>query len=269
MRATSENGSCCNRSVIFHLGIFLFVSIALINCPNGYAIPIKGRNGGLPCAVCTALVALTEQLSVIHNETLVDAYSRLCSFLPVPKFRNACLALGEFYIPKIVKILINEVTADVVCHGVGICFTEKGLPSCKAFLPKGDFELLAARAKRQLVGELWKKSDLGPQFESQQPMFDPCILPGLKELCELFAKVFTYHKPLVDPDNDLFASLVEAYRGVSWRGKDCNDGNPMIHPGAKPIKGDIWFDSNCNGIKGVDPDSGQSYEDLLCSGLTN
>ena len=55
-------------------------------------------------------------------------------------------------------------------------------------------------------------------------------------------------------------------RGSSWKGKDCNDLDKNIHPGAKPIGDDRVMDSNCNGIFGNVPNSaGQSYEQLFCN----
>lgn len=242
---------------------FFVVYLTIFSCWNGAAIPIKGRNGGVPCAVCTAVVALTEQMGVIYNETIKESFDRFCQVLPV-KVRNACTLVGDFFIPQIVELLIDDVTADVVCHALRICFKETGLPYCHAFPPKqGDFQSSVARAKRKLAG---KKSYWKTHSQEHDEMFDPCSLPELKELCELLAKVFTNDLPIFDPDKDLFSSYLQSWRGVSWRGRDCHDGDSKVHPGAKPVKGDIFSDSNCNGIKGFDPDTGLSYEDLLCSG---
>ena len=245
--------------------IFSLLVFSSLCCRSGVGIP-KGVNGGVACAACTAVIALTEQMTVIYNETFVQSYDRLCRLLPAPMFRNACIALGEHYIPEIVKILIDDVTADVVCHGIGLCFTEQGLPFCHAFPPKEDFKFQIARSKKRLAKKVWGSINSKLSSGGHKPRFNPCTLPGVKNLCQLFEKVFTNDKPLIDPDKDSFSSLVQAWRGISWRGKDCNDGDPMIYPGAKPLNGDIWFDSNCNGIKGVDLDTGRSYEHLLCSG---
>jgi acyloxyacyl hydrolase len=46
----------------------------------------------------------------------------------------------------------------------------------------------------------------------------------------------------------VFNCDLKALRGTSWRGKDCNDFNAKIHPGAKPTGSDELEDSNCNGI---------------------
>ena len=37
-------------------------------------------------------------------------------------------------------------------------------------------------------------------------------------------------------------------RGTNWRGKDCDDFNHNVHPGARPVNSDVEVDSNCNGI---------------------
>lgn len=91
---------------------------------------------------------------------------------------------------------------------------------------------------------------------------------------------------------DAFSPL-PTLRGSDWRGRDCNDRDAAVHPGARPLNQDMASDSNCNGpagtgvwapeharsphlltwgrppwagIYGVDPQSGEPYETLLCSG---
>ena len=51
-------------------------------------------------------------------------------------------------------------------------------------------------------------------------------------LYEQLYNTFNNHEPLVDLDGDKF-SVVETFRGTSWRGKDCNDFEKSIHPGRK------------------------------------
>jgi acyloxyacyl hydrolase len=72
--------------------------------------------------------------------------------------------------------------------------------------------------------------------------------------------------PVIDLDNDGF-STIPIFRGYDFRGKDCNDFLPNVHPGVKHFTGhDQTIDYNCNGISGTDTVTGKSYKDLLCSG---
>lgn len=233
-----------------------------VNLSNteSYGVP-KGVNGGVVCVACTALVALTEQLSVVHNVTFVEAYVKLCDVLP-NLYRNACISLGEYYIPQAIKLIEAEFTADVICHAIHLCYKEKGQPFCHAFPPKKDIGESVSQAKEEVASKLlYESARLHPP---KDPAFDPCTLEGVKELCQLFNKVFTNDLPLIDLDNDTYSASVEAWRGTSWRGRDCDDINHLSHPGAKPRDWDIVFDSNCNGIHGKDPIFGKPYEELLC-----
>lgn len=240
----------------------LVTFILLCSAPSGYAIP-KGVNGGVGCVTCTAIVALTEQLSVVHNETFVEAYNRLCHVLP-NLYRNACVSLGDFYIPQIIKLLETKVTADVICHAIYLCYQEKGQPYCRAFPPEGDFHKKVSQAREEMATKLFHESASFRYPEG--PAFDPCTLDGVKDLCKLFNKVFTNDLPLIDWDNDTYSAEVESWRGTSWRGKDCDDLSHHSHPGAKPIDWDEAVDSNCNGISGKDPIFGRPFEELFCRG---
>ena len=72
--------------------------------------------------------------------------------------------------------------------------------------------------------------------------------------------------PGVDLDGDGH-STYPGLRGTSWKGKDCNDFNKNVRPGAIPTGGDRLEDVNCNGIFGLMPNSStQSYEDYFCKG---
>ncbi|XP_021349961.1 acyloxyacyl hydrolase-like isoform X2 [Mizuhopecten yessoensis] len=90
-----------------------------------------------------------------------------------------------------------------------------------------------------------------------------CELPGIKIICNWIDKILDKHVPVIDLDGDRYSTF-QALRGSSWRGKDCDDSRKDIHPGSRPIQSDRDKDSNCNGIMGVDPVSGQPYEDLYC-----
>ena len=238
--------------------------VYLSNTEN-YGIP-KGVNGGVVCVACTAVVALMEQLSIVHNVTFVEAYVKLCDVLP-NVYRNACISLGEYYIPQVIKLIEAEFTADVICHAIYLCYKEKGQPFCHAFPPKKDIKENVLQAKEEVASKLFYES--ARLHPPKDPAFDPCTLEGVKELCKLFNKVFTNDLPLIDLDNDTYSASVESWRGTSWRGRDCDDINHLSHPGAKPRDWDIVFDSNCNGIHGKDPIFEKSYEELLCKGWSS
>jgi acyloxyacyl hydrolase len=90
-----------------------------------------------------------------------------------------------------------------------------------------------------------------------------CDLPGIKEICKILDNVFNNEFPLVDIDQDHFGTET-TFRGSSWRGKDCNDVDGNVHPGARAIDGDASVDHNCNGIVGSDSASGLPYENEYC-----
>lgn len=71
------------------------------------------------------------------------------------------------------------------------------------------------------------------------------------------------HLPYFDDDGDMFSNF-GGLRGHDWRGKDCDDSNPNIFPGR--LDPDVGADNNCNGIFGVDPNTGIPYETQWCDG---
>lgn len=93
---------------------------------------------------------------------------------------------------------------------------------------------------------------------------DLCKIPTFKPICDMIARFANNHMPLEDVDSDGFSDL-RTFRGTSWRGKDCNDLDGRVYPGRRTT-GDALIDTNCNGIYGTDPRTGQTYEELFCSG---
>ena len=89
-------------------------------------------------------------------------------------------------------------------------------------------------------------------------------LQSSKPICDIIEKFGDDHLPIEDVDEDYF-SYVKTFRGASWRGKDCNDADGNTYPG-RHTTDDALLDTNCNGIYGVDPDSGETYETLWCNG---
>lgn len=263
--------TCYQHFIVFAL-VFTFLSSASRSAATSPSFarsygrePPKGVNGGFGCLACTVVVALLEQMSVIHNETFVKSYYRLCNASP-GLYREPCIALGEFFIPQVIDIINKKTSADVICHAIQLCYREKGQPYCHAF-PRNDFheELLRSR---EVVSSPFTFEKSASDYQSKdQAAFNPCTLPGVKPLCDKLQNVFENQDlSLFDWDKDTYFPSVESWRGISWRGRDCNDLDALHHPGAKPKDGDVFFDSNCNGIHGIDFITGKPYEDLFCKG---
>ena len=76
------------------------------------------------------------------------------------------------------------------------------------------------------------------------------------------------HYPIFDDDGDSFALKENrGFRGSNWRGADCDDSDAHVYPGRKQnnYSYNVSIDHDCNGIFGVDPDTGMSWEETLCS----
>lgn len=110
---------------------------------------------------------------------------------------------------------------------------------------------------RKRIEHLTTKSALRPGVQF-------CDIPGIKEICDWIKKSVANQEPAFDFDKDAFSAFTNL-RGSAWRGKDCFDDDPNMYPGALPLDGDKEFDSNCNGIMGVNPQTERNYEDELCA----
>lgn len=241
----------CAKICFFVLLFFTFFS----NREN--YVCARGINGGMKCATCTVVMGLMEQSSVIHNETIAASLERMCNYLP-DKFHVACKLAVEFVGPIIIDIFTVSVTPDVVCHTLDVCYSDSGGKYLCHLFPYPDefiFRTSLKKARRRLNQHLKKKN--------LTKLPDLCSWPGIKELCEFLIDIFSYHEPGVDEDKDSFSVLPEL-RGTAWRGRDCRDNDASVYPGKRPTDGDIKTDSNCNGIHGVNPDTGKPFEEELC-----
>ncbi|CAH1270439.1 AOAH [Branchiostoma lanceolatum] len=239
------------------LGLLCAVTFLTLLPPTRAGFMARGANGGTNCAACAVLVGLVEQLAQVYNEDAVKALDRFCSFLP-DQLQAPCRAGAKIFAPYIAEAIYNKETPDVVCHAIGFCKVDPGHQACHLFpVPKGGME--AALRRTQPMYQEVKK------MRQQHGYADICNIPGIKEICDIINRAFNSHLPAEDLDKDGF-STIKTFRGSSWRGKDCNDLDSRHHPGARPINGDVLTDSNCNGISGLDSETGLPYEDLLCNG---
>lgn len=251
---------------IIMLILFSFV-LMYVNFLNieSYGI-FKGVNGGVFCVVCIVVVVFMEQLSVIYNVIFVEVYVKLCYVL-FNVYRNVCIFFGKYYILKVIKFIEVDFIVDVICYVIYLCYKEKGQLFCYVFLFKkdvGESVLQVKRLKEEVFLKLFYESVR--LYFLKDFVFDFCILEGVKEFCKLFKKVFINDFFLIDFDNDMYSVLVELWRGMFWRGCDCDDINYLSYLGVKLRDGDIVFDLNCNGIYGKDFIFGKFYEELFCKG---
>ena len=131
------------------------------------------------------------------------------------------------------------------------------MPASMLFLPP---EVVAAAAARAEAEESVRSNKV----------LDPC---GLNVSC-IVQRIGDLHLPILDGDGDAFTPIEDTLdgllsrsaRGSHWRGADCNDASDVVYPGRRAVAGDIFEDTNCNGIHGVDPVTKKPYEHLWCSG---
>lgn len=253
----------------------LFTAILLLICTHATSFPsqslgknreehrtrswlkqvfLKDVNGGIACAVCSVLTGLMEQLAEIHNASIVKALDMFCHFLPA-ELQGVCTSVVQTLTPELLELLEKRESPDVICYAMGICKNDTG-EFCRVFPPP---KLKPGENLRSRVAETRKKIS---------PFADRGI-DGLSiDICDVFKPIcdaFNNHTPLSDDDSDHFSNTMGTIRGYYWRGKDCNDNNPNIYPGRHTVD-DSTVDTNCNGIVGVEPGSGQTYESLWCNG---
>jgi acyloxyacyl hydrolase len=195
-------------------------------------------SGKGPCIGCTLAIGILEGMAYVHADSIEHVVEKVCKILP-SGLQSWCVGIIEVFGPSIIASIENKETPDYICQKIGVCTDAK----CHLF-PKRKF--FAEEEKKQVVEEAIPK--LGKlNYEYKIPVAD--------------------HRPLVDFDGDGFSTLFEL-RGYAWRGKDCDDWNGDIHPGRVPVRSGDNFDTdyNCNGIKGTNPATGNSYEQDFCAG---
>ena len=216
-----------------------------------------GENGGISCVACTVLVGLTEQLAEIYDLSVADALTKFCGFLP-HGFQEACTILVKQFGPVVIDLLEKKETPDVVCLAIDVCKNETG-EVCHLFpLPPhsspSELQRRVATARKRahtLLGGVARFPDL-------------CNVSIIKPICDIIERFGSDHLPVDDVDGDDFSDIL-TFRGTSWRGKDCNDLDRNVYPGRRS-EDDVFMDTNCNGIYGADPDSGETYEKKWCEG---
>ena len=215
-----------------------------------------GENGGIPCAVCSILLGLVDQLVEVHNVSVADALKLFCSFLAKGGYRDACDLLVKEFGPAVVALAAEDLSSDAICHAMDIC-TKTTNEYCHLYPIRGsvkelDVQLMMAKK----IAFLTRKRPF--KFP------DLCNISTVKPICEIIYRYDYDDLPLEDVDSDFYSRAV-TLRGTSWRGKDCDDLSPHFHAGKISLD-DREFDTNCNGVFGEDISTGKSYEEQWCAG---
>ncbi|XP_054717032.1 acyloxyacyl hydrolase-like [Uloborus diversus] len=246
--------------IVIVLSLAIFTSaICFVEADSPSSGDIELINGGRACQACTVLVALIEQVAEVNNRTVTNMVSELCTFLP-SEYTILCDILVHLWGPSIIEKLSRKESPDVVCYSLGICHVDAGMDYCHLF-PEPEVGMERA------VQLSRSGSTVLPFFHWTfvERLSSACELPGVSYVCRKILRVLGKMKPFLDLDGDNY-SIIQTFRGDAWRGRDCDDVNENIYPGRKPTDKDILMDSNCNGIFGLNQDSGKSYEEELCEG---
>ncbi|XP_034985434.2 acyloxyacyl hydrolase [Zootoca vivipara] len=234
---------------------FLLLFVLLL---KGATLIPNVQNKQHSCIGCVLVVSIIEQLAQVHNSTEKEALERLCSYLPAKlHLQGACILIAEIFGPHIIELIEHKMNPDVVCHSIGLCKRKAGQPFCHLYPPtKMGFNVAIKESERMVANQL---------KENIHRLSGVCSLPFLKQLCEKIQLLIRSKLPFEDLDGDKF-SLYPTLRGYHWRGRDCDDVQASVYPGRRPHNWDADKDSNCNGIWGVDPKDGITYEQKFCKG---
>jgi acyloxyacyl hydrolase len=93
----------------------------------------KDANGGIPCATCTTIIGVVEQLALVYNTTIDAALYKFCNILPNGLFRTTCHQAADLFAPVIIEGFYLKETPDVICHAMKFCRTDPGQPECRLF----------------------------------------------------------------------------------------------------------------------------------------
>ena len=223
-----------------------FVLLAL-----AVALCVKSSEGSYNCVGCTMLVGIVLEFVEFNNVTVEKGMEMLCSYFP-GEFGETCKELVDIFELPLLIILEETSHPDRICRNLTFCKGEEA--KCTLYPRSRD----VPNAHVIQISNSLKRNYKLPKIPN-----DPCDFQPFKEICKIIKQVED-HYPAQDVDGDHF-SLFSTLRGTSWRGKDCNDLDSSVYPG-RGDSHDMYIDTNCNGIVGIDPNTGESYEDLWCKG---
>eukprot|EP01113_Clastostelium_recurvatum_P016099 TRINITY_DN19144_c0_g1_i1.p1 TRINITY_DN19144_c0_g1~~TRINITY_DN19144_c0_g1_i1.p1 ORF type:complete len:554 (+),score=143.51 TRINITY_DN19144_c0_g1_i1:31-1662(+) len=220
--------------------VVALLCVALVGSTVAFSVE-DPNYGGVKCAACTITIGLLQQMTEIRNKTIDKLLDEVCGYFP-KEFVPICDWTVNTYGEQVIQMIFNKETPDDICNELpDMCLNS----TCRLWPPP-----TTARPTRGL-GRISKRT----LADTESPW------DWIKNLINHFAN---NHDPIEDFDHDRYSDA-PTLRGYSWRGRDCNDFDSTIHPGAgAPPSGDDGSDYNCNGIHGFDKASGKTYEELFC-----
>ena len=214
-------------------------------------LSVKSSTGNYNCVGCTMIIGIVLEFVEFNNVSVKNGLEMLCSYFP-GDLGETCTKLVDIFEVPLLLILEETTQPDRICRNLTFCKGEEA----QCTLYPHDRDVPSKHVPH--ISQALKRNTKIPKIPD-----DLCDFEPFKEICKLIRKVAD-HYPAEDVDGDHF-SLISTLRGTSWRGKDCNDLNNREYPGRGDGR-DMSIDTNCNGIYGVDPNNGESYEDMWCKG---
>ena len=157
---------------------------------------------------------------------MVNGLEILCSYLP-EDYEEKCSLFLHIFGPVALQLLDMNMAPDKICYASGLCYDEHQTGQCHLF------PVSAALPGEPPLVPLLNITDTEKKLVTYmvlQSLPWLCWIPGVKQLCDAFDNAFHRVLPALDVDGDGH-SPVEQLRGSLWRGRDCHDGDPEIHPG--------------------------------------
>lgn len=221
------------------------------------------RNGGSKCAACTLLVGLVAQVRQLNHGNDQNTTDTFCAGIADKNAETVCRDLVGILVilDSLVDPSVTDSGADAACHAIKMCETEPGQPTCRLFQPKTGRRV--APVPPNVAGARLRRNKRFREVTHNLRSFNICAIPIFAPLCRDIEQVVD-HLPAIDVDGDRFAPYsAPTLRGSNWRGGDCDDSDPTVHPGR--TGSDATKDGNCNCISGVDPSDGVAWEDKFCN----
>jgi acyloxyacyl hydrolase len=206
--------------------------------------PAEIQAGGALCVECVIVVSVIEQMTVVHEKSVEEVMDLLCEYLP-KVMQPWCLDLINDYGDLIIQLLERAEPPDIVCLQLKLCVNA----SCRLYhydhIPR----------EHPIPKSAYRR----PKIDTTQLDWNP-----LQWIIDQIQKTVGNHLPFYDLDHDRF-SIIETLRGTKWRGRDCDDSRSDIYPGRLQTNYPPNVDHDCNGIYGVNPNTGKPWEDELCA----